>query len=220
MKKLFPLGCKSIILTLFFFSVCHAQIVKDVTVYRGDSSRIEFKANGNITAKGITFVVKLTKSFSSPRLIQKKNSIAGGSSAEITSTFTAPQTKVSVILGPDDTQDLTGATYYYDIVAADAGVLESYLTFNYGIFKVIQDVQTPFDGTDLPEDATRITTVSLDNGNNNYDILIWDSTLVKYKPISIDSLRILVNDIPDDSTGLNTGDFYYDSLSGNIKRKF
>lgn len=173
---------KLIILTLFFFSVCYAQIVKDVTVYRGDSTRIEFRANGNITTKGIVFVVKLTKAFTSPRLIQKKNLIAGGSAAEIIATFSAPQTKVTVILGPDDTQDLTGATYYYDIVAADAGALTSYSTFNYGIFKVIQDVQTPFDGTALPEDGTRITTVSLANGTLQNESIAWDTTLNQWVP--------------------------------------
>jgi len=103
MKKIF-------IIISFFFSVSYAQIEKNIVFYRGDSTRIEFRANGNITNKGIVFVVKLTKSFSSPRLIQKSNLIAGGSASEITAVFSAPQTKVTVILGPEDTQDLTGAT--------------------------------------------------------------------------------------------------------------
>jgi len=184
---------KILILTLFFFSVCHAQIVKDISVYRGDSTRIEFKASGNITAKGITFVVKLTKSFSSPRLIQKKNTIAGGSSFEIITSYSAPQTKVTVILGPDDTQDLTGTTYYYDIVAADAGALESYSTFNYGIFKIIQDIQTPFDGTALPNDGTRITTVSLANATSLYSTIVWDTTGKYYYPISLNDFKTLLN---------------------------
>ena len=193
MKKLIPLGCKSIILTLFFFSICHSQIIKDVSVYRGDSTRIEFKTNGNITAKGITFVVKLTKSFSSPRLIQKKNTIAGGSSSEIITSYSAPHTKVTVNLGPDDTQDLTGATYYYDIVAADAGALESYSTFNYGIFKVISDVQTPFDGTNLPGSGVRIGTIAIENASSHNSVILWDTTQSYWKPLGLNDFESLLN---------------------------
>lgn len=197
---------KLILFLLFFFSVSYAQIVKDVTVYRGDSTYIEFKATGNISAKGITFVVKLTRSFSSPRLIQKRNEIAGGSSSEITASFSAPYTKVRVLLTPNDTQDLTGTIYYYDIIAADVSNLANYFTFSYGKFNLVHDVQTPFDGTDLPENATRITTVSLANGSLQNEYAKWDTTLKAWVPSGM---------VPGSGSGSEFDSTYiYQALSG------
>lgn len=187
---------KILIFSLFFLSVSFAQVEKNISVYRGDSTAIEFKVNGNITNKGIVFVVKLSKSFSSPRLIQKSNLIAGGSAAEITASFSAPQTKVTVYLGPEDTEDLEAATYYYDIIAADGSNLASYQTFNFGKFTFLNggDVQTPFDGTSPPTSGTRfwVAGTFIDSTVADSSLFMWDSTSQTMKTVSRDELAELL----------------------------
>lgn len=189
MKKIF-------IFSLFFLSVSFAQVEKNISVYRGDSTAIEFKVNGNITNKGIVFVVKLSKSFSSPRLIQKSNLIAGGSAAEITASFSAPQTKVTVYLGPEDTEDLEAATYYYDIIAADGSNLASYQTFNFGKFTFLNggDVQTPFDGITPPTSGVRfyVAGTFIDSTVADSSLFMWDSTSQTMKTVSRDELADLL----------------------------
>ena len=164
---------KIILILLLISSPLHWAQKSDyhITVKRGDYKELTFKHNGNITGSDITFVVKLTKSFSSPRLIQKENDNV----SEITTSYSAPYTNITVKLLQSDTQDLTSTKYYYDIVADSTTIFD-------GEFRVQFDVQTPFDGTDLPEDGSRITTVSLDNGTIQDENIFWDTTSNKWKP--------------------------------------
>jgi hypothetical protein len=62
-----------------------------------------------------------------------------------------------------------------------------------GEFKNDADVITPFDGTALPTDGTRITTVSLDNGTAPGDIAVWDTSLTRWQPVSRDSIWSFLN---------------------------
>jgi hypothetical protein len=164
---------------IFYLGFVQAQPVKkDFTFYRGDYIKLTFQVNGNVTSYNLLFAIKLTKSFTSPRLIQKTNAIA----SQISATYTAPFTKIDVYLLPEDTRDLTSKVYYYDLVKINPAYSTDETTLFTGEFKNDADVITPFDGTALPTDGTRITTVSVDNGIVQDEMIYWDTTSHRWKP--------------------------------------
>lgn len=143
---------------------------------RGDYKEFTFKHTGNVTASDISFVVKLTKSFSSPRLVQKQND----DTTEISTTYTSPYTYIKVKLLQSDTRDLTSLKYFYDIVADSTTIFDGELRIN-------QDVQTPFDGTDPPTERFFVAGSFVTNANHG-DLFSYDSTTHTIQPISKDSV--------------------------------
>ena len=166
-----------------------------ITIKRGDYKEFIFRHTGNVGSSDITFVVKLTKSFSSPRLIQKANN----DPTEISAIYSSPYTYIRVKLLQRDTRDFTASKYFYDIVADSTTIFD-------GELRVNPDVQTPFDGTDLPENATRITTVSLANGSLQNEYAKWDTTLKAWVPSGV---------VPGSGSGDEfDSTFVYQALSG------
>lgn len=146
-----------------------------ITIKRGDYKEFVFRHTGNVTASDITFVVKLTKSFSSPRLIQKAND----DTTEISTIYTSPYTYIRVKLLQSDTRDFTSAKYFYDIVADSTTIFD-------GELRVQQDVQTPFDGTTPPTSGVRfyVAGTFIDSTVTDSSLFRYDSTTNTIKPIS------------------------------------
>jgi hypothetical protein len=138
-------------------------MLKDFNVYRGDTKTLTFQVSGDVTASALSFVVKADKVITSSRLIQKLNTVAGGSNSEILASYDSEAlvTTISVYIEKIDTQDLTKKFYYYDLLVGTSS------TSHYGTLYLEQDVQTDYDGTDLPADGKRYIPVILSNINNN-----------------------------------------------------
>lgn len=166
---------------LFTFSPLRFAQKSDqhVTVKRGDYRELTFRHTGNVTSSDITFVVKLTKSFSSPRLIQKQND----DTTEISTTYSAPYTTIKVKLLKSDTQDLTSQKYFYDLVADSTTIFD-------GEFRNIFDVQTPFDGVDPPTSGTRFFVAG-----TFVDSTVADSSLFRYDETTHSIVPIAKEDV-------------------------
>jgi len=175
----------------------------DLTVKRGDYKELVFKHKGDVTAKILSFVVKLTKDQSSNRLVFKRNTIAGGDTNQISASYTSPNTTITVKILSSDTWDLNAKLYYYDLVSIEPTDSNKEVTLFDGKFNIPWEVQGPFDGTDLPDNATRITTVSLANATSLYSTIVWDTTGKYYYPISLNDFKNLLN---ISGTGTNNPD--------------
>ena len=136
----------------------------DFTIKRGDPKELIFYCPGNLSTYKIIFVVKANKVLTSNRLIQKKNTAAGGSGSELIAEVSGNETKITVKLEAADTQDFTALKYDYDITAQPADDSTDPETIEGGIINIDQDVQTPYDGFDLPVSATRFLQVDASNG--------------------------------------------------------
>ena len=124
-------------------------------VMRGDPREEIIYISGNYSAHRLVFVTKADKVLTSDRLIEKKNTAAGGDDDEITASYANGKTKITVKLLKDDTQDFTQDTYYYDLTAQIADQSTDPVTLAYGELQLIEDVQTDYDNTDLPADGQR-----------------------------------------------------------------
>lgn len=169
-----------ILFSTYAFSQASVTRENNITMTRGDSVVCTLKVIGDKSDHALSFAVKEGTAFTDPRLIQKDTSDG------ISLSYSSPYTYILVTIKPEDTQDLTAKYYYYDVYdsTTQQTIVNAYLTIK-------SDVQTPFDGTDLPEDATRITTVSLDNGTTQGGVVAWDTTETRYNTIPIDSLKKL-----------------------------
>jgi len=144
------------------------RINKDFLIHRGDAylgdDRIEIKKQGDYTQHKLTFVVKADKVLTSDRLVEKMNTLAGGSDDGIEATLDADgYTTFAISLECTDTQDLTLPGYYYDLVAEDADDSTKSVTIASGNLRNEYDVQSPFDGLDLPDTAERLLPILASN---------------------------------------------------------
>lgn len=166
------------------------------SMIRGDLTALSWVVSSDYSADSLSFVVKSSADPSGVRLIQKTTG-----AGNFVPTYSSPNTTITVTINTNDTQGFTAATYYYDIYNYTDSV-----TLVTGILVIQEDVSTPADGIAT---AYPYYTVAIDTPIANPQILVgYDSTnaWVGYT-------------IPYDSTGLTTGQLYYNS-SGIIKRKY
>lgn len=203
-----------IMLMLFFVATALPQKKIPLSMYRGDTDTLNvgFEVNGNITTRKIAFVVKNSLAIDSPRVVEKMNAIAGGSDTALKAVYTGGKTYLSVYLYPEDTQDLSNIKRYYDITSTSATNSRDIVTIFSGTFTLTPDVQTPFDGSDLPANATRILTTYPDDFAVG-DFLKVDTTngikiFVAGDPALTDSARIAGSAITADSSGKTDNSVY------------
>ena len=166
------------------------------TMIRGDLTSLTWLVPSDYSADSLSFAVKNCADDSCSRLISK-NTGGGG----LTATYSSPNTTITATINTNNTSGFTAATYYYDIYNYTDSV-----TLVTGILVIQEDVSSPADGIAT---STPYYTVAIDTPTANPQILVgYDSTnaWVGYT-------------IPYDSTGLTTGQLYYNS-TGIIKRKF
>jgi len=145
----------------------------NIWMMRGDTKTLSFNYNGNILNDSLIFVVKSSKEITAVRLISKTtydnqiNILFGVSSF------------VYVRLDAGDTDDLTLAKYYYDITRIHNG---DSTTIFIGELNLQPDIGTPFDGTDV---VGRVTTVSLNNGTIEHELVWWNDSLNYWAPSGV-----------------------------------
>lgn len=188
----------------FIFALHPQKRDQFINAVRGDKTTLNFSVTGNITARKLDFVVKESKYFSSPRLIWKQNTLAGGDSSEVYASYngTLNRTTVQVTLLPIDTWDLYGEAYVYDLLSTSTTDTNSVVTVYDGVLKILFDVQTPFDGANLPGSGGRITTIALSNGDTDSSFVMWDDVNELYEPVSKATVKSVL-DLVDRSSWQN-----------------
>lgn len=209
---------KLIILLILFFSIYalpQVSVTKEnnVVMTRGDSVVITLKVIGDKSTHALSFAVKEGTDFTDDRLIEK-DTLDG-----ISLSYSSPYTSIVVTIKPEDTQDLTAKTYYYDVYDSTAKqtIINAYLTIK-------ADVQTPFDGTQLPGGTRFYVAGSFVENANHGDLFSYDSTTHTIQPISKDSVwnflkvrdsvQTYVNDLQSEIDSIVSANDYY-SLTFN-----
>jgi hypothetical protein len=138
-------------------------IEKNIEIVRFNKGSITFvkTVDEDPTANKFTFVVKPDKGLTSSRVIEKKNTAAGGGDDELLVTYSDGTLTIKMFYLKEDTEGLTASNYYYDILEEIPDDLNSGTTHFMGTCTIIPTVQSPYDGTDLPEDAVRYVIVPL-----------------------------------------------------------
>lgn len=93
------------------FYITSAQVQQDRKIVRGNVTSITVKYPADITADSLIFQVRGTSSYSSNVYIQKKNTVAGGSSSEIATSYTYPYTTATIYFSSANTSGLAIANY-------------------------------------------------------------------------------------------------------------
>lgn len=149
----------------------------DLRVYRGNKKNLTIEVEGDHSLRNLSFVVKADRELTSNRLITK--------TTEILASYLNDKTQITIPLDAIDTQDLLAGKYHYDLDSTDSSNPSDTETVAGGKFNIEADVQTPFDGTDLPFEAKRYMPVfaelflegqfprALKDLNGN---LIWEGT--------------------------------------------
>ena len=132
---------------------------KNYEILRGDPANLICYVPGDVTTQKLIFVVKASKDLTGDRLIEKKNTAAGGSDDEIIITYANGKTKITVKLLKEDTQDFIETTYYHDTTSQPIGNATDPVTVSGGTLTIDKDVQSPFDGTNLPAAAERLVPI-------------------------------------------------------------
>lgn len=145
----------------------------DLYLVRGDAKEFEFSFYGDVTADELLFVVKASDSISDLRLIQKKNTVAGGSQDEIVTTYKKPFTKIKVKFIPIDTEDLLRNRYYFDLTRTNPADSTDHTHLFIGYLNMQPTISTPGDGSNVPLDGTRFYFVGLDSSNKEPGIPIF-----------------------------------------------
>lgn len=193
---------KRLIFILFFLilGTLWAQdyvINKDFYIVRGDSVDLQIVAKGNHAIRELSFGVKTSYNPTTlPLLINKRNTLAGGSGIVAVYDSVGKKTTITIRLDKAQTSDFTLQSYVYDITTTDHNNPAKYYTLAMGAIRVKFDVQTPFDGTNLVSSARRYMPVYEEGFNNNDYIRYVNgkfvgvqlSQLTSYSQHQIDSL--------------------------------
>ncbi len=135
-------------------------IKSNITFHRGDARPIKLVyPDKDLTSLPLQFVVKLDRKIISSRLVQISSNEPLKFSMEFDEKI---GTTITITPAAEDTADLEAKIYVYDIIDT-----ESLITYFDGSFKLEGDVQTPYDGTDLPEEAQRYIPVLPDQFNDD-----------------------------------------------------
>lgn len=116
-------------------------------IKRGDDADLVFKVSGDVTSNAVVFIAKRTKSLTAARLIEKKNAVAGGSTAELEISYSSTTLKstITVHLIEGNTQILEDEFLYFDVYDSTDNV-----TLAHGKLYLLADVQTPYDSGSVP----------------------------------------------------------------------
>lgn len=132
----------AMLITLFFSANIFSQTL--IELRRGDDVSKAFSIRGNYTNDTLVFVVKSDFNITSPKLIEKKNPIGGGTGISSSYNSLTRTTSIVVFIGHGDTQSLTPKNYVYDLKAYNSVRTVTVAT---GIFLLKPSVQSSEDIT-------------------------------------------------------------------------
>jgi hypothetical protein len=162
---------KHIILILLLSAVSFAQIYerKNIEVVRANDRTLIFTYNEDLSNDTLLFVVKATRSLSSPRLIQKESTDI----TEMKTSYFANVSMIEIYLQSQDTEDRDTARHWYDITRVHNG---DSTTLFLGWFDIWSNVATRFDGTNLATDGSRfyVAGAFVDSTTADSSLFMWD----------------------------------------------
>lgn len=129
---------------------------QDKKFQRGDKQTLIYKAKGDHSSRKIIFAMKeKINPVTTNRILEKKNTLAGGSESQITASYdpVSGLTTINVLLNKENTQSLTSLFYFADITSESLADAADHITIvPTHTLKNLFDVQTDLDG--LPEKNT------------------------------------------------------------------
>lgn len=157
---------------------------------RGTKGTVTFTLKGNHTERELSFVVKSGEDFVSKRLIEKLKSLG-----EISTTYDEETdlTTCEVSLEVINTQSLAIQSYPWDVDSISLTDVEDVTTPNGGSLQFLQDVQTPFDGFEIPEENIIYQAVSAEDGGVGDIVMINASGKVEFTPLA--QLKTLLDEL-------------------------
>lgn len=172
-------------------------LTQNKAMKRGDRVTLKFVASGNIVQTKLSFVMKESTEITADRIIEKRNSLAGGSAKELSATFdeSLQKTVILVEILTADTNLLPAGTYPFDIESVSMIDASDVHTPIDGKLVITADVQTPLDGWTYPKGAKRFAQVDASLFNNGDFIqAVWNPELQQmvFKPLSMIDLRKLL----------------------------
>ncbi len=135
-----------------------AALIVQKSVYYGNATTIVFSIIGDLTARKLTFTAKKDTESASPVLLQKLNTIAGGSDSEIVaSTWGTPDHTIIVItLNSEDTKQSYGRLSW-SLDSEDASDPNDVDTVAIGVILIIQTIGGVPVGGSFVKDSLSLT---------------------------------------------------------------
>jgi hypothetical protein len=127
-------------------------MLQNKEIRRGDDVSLVFATSTDYSTKSIIFITKRDKTLTSARIIEKKNTVAGGSNAELEVSASA----ITVHILEGNTQSLEDEFLYFDIYNNTDNE-----TLFHGKLWILADVQTPYDSGSLPSSELPILNKSI-----------------------------------------------------------
>lgn len=122
-------------------------MLQNKEIRRGDDVDLVFTTNIDYSTKKIVFIAKRDKTLTSARIIEKKNTLAGGGDAELEVSDDA----ITVHILEGNTQALTDEYLYFDIFNDTDNE-----TLFHGKLWILADVQSPYDSGGMPSSTIPI----------------------------------------------------------------
>lgn len=127
-------------------------MLQNKEIKRGDDVDLVFTVDIDYSSEGIIFIAKRDKTLTSARIIEKKNTIAGGSDTELEVSATS----ITVHLLEGNTQASEDEFLYFDIYNNTDNE-----TLFHGKMWILADVQSPYDSGSLPSSELPILNKSI-----------------------------------------------------------
>jgi N-methylhydantoinase B/oxoprolinase/acetone carboxylase alpha subunit len=129
----------------------------DLKFIRGTKQKFILYVPGDVTARKLRFVVKEDKELTTDRLIEKNNTLNGGSDAELKATYIAGQnrTTLEIFKQKVDDGDFTNDAYYFDVRSISTTDSADDVRIERGDIRMDFSVSSDTDGTNLPSSASR-----------------------------------------------------------------
>lgn len=194
---------KYYLIFLLFGSLSFAQLYerKNIEVIRANDRTLLFNYKGDLSNDTLQFVVKATRSITSPRLVQKIST----NESQLKVNYYAGVSLIEVYLQAEDTEDRDTTRHWYDITRVNNGDTS---TLFLGWFDIWSNVATRFDGTNLASDGTRfyVAGTFIDSTVADRSVFIWDSTNQRLSSVSKSELANLLDVVTKSTEQTIAGD--------------
>lgn len=133
-------------------------MLQNKEIRRGDNKNITFVIDGDYSADAIMFTAKRDKTLTSARVLEKKNTLAGGDDNEMTVVYDSDSltSTITIKILETETQALTDEYFYFDIYDDTDND-----TLFWGKLWLLADVRTPYDSGSVPDDSLPIISKSI-----------------------------------------------------------
>lgn len=133
-------------------------MIQNKEIRRGDDVDLIFTLSGDYSSDAIVFIAKRDKTLTSARIIEKKNTIAGGGNIELEVSYdsTLDKSTMTVHILEGNTQSSEDEFLYFDIYNNTDNE-----TLFWGKMWILSDVQGPYDSGSVPSSEIPILNKSI-----------------------------------------------------------